>query len=157
MAESDWASFEEILRGDTSSGGSFEPLPVGRYLTVIDEAPKFTQVGAKVTPCVDFNLTPLEAIKVNREQLAKVLNGQDLSDRRIRHRMFITAKAKYRPFRFLHQDLGIPATTLREMIPQALGKRVYVELEHRQYGDRVYEDVKRTAKVSVERSQEEAL
>jgi hypothetical protein len=156
MSESDWASFEEILRGDTTVY-YFEPLPVGRYLTVLDEAPKFTQVGAKATNCVDFNLTPLEAIKVNREQLAKVLNGQDLSDRRIRHRMFITAKAKYRPFRFLHQDLGIPATTLREMIPQALGKRVYVELEHRQYGDRVYEDVKRTAKVSVERSQEEAV
>jgi hypothetical protein len=32
------------------------------------------------------------------------------------------------------------------MIPQALGKRVYVELGHKPYGDRVYEDVKSTQK-----------
>jgi hypothetical protein len=140
--------FTEILRAATTVY-SFEPLPVGRYLTVIEEEPKFTRVGLKETPAVDFNLTPIQAVKVNQTQLAEVLDGQALSDRRIRHRMFITDKAKYRLLRFLHNDLGIPATTLREMIPLALGKRVYVELEHKPstYGDKVFEDVKRTEKV----------
>jgi hypothetical protein len=88
MTQSDWPDIMEMLRAHcTIPVGSGDLLPVGRYLTAIEEEPQFAQVGAKATNCVDFNLTPIQAVRVDQEQLARVLVDQALSDRRIRHRI----------------------------------------------------------------------
>jgi hypothetical protein len=138
-------SFAEIL--DRSVVDIDEPklLPEGKYLCIVDAFTKFEKIGKNNTNCVNFTLTPMQAIDVEPGALAEALNGATLHSRKIFHRMFITEDAAYRLKNFLC-DLGIPPTNLREMISEVGGRQVKITLAHRPSldGTRMYHDVKRT-------------
>ena len=144
-------SFTEILSMSLQEIKSPKALPVGTYLSIIDGQPNITQAGLNKTDCVIFNLKPIQAQDdVDQKQLAEVLNGEALQDRRIRHTMFVTDKSKHRIKKFLVDHLGIDEThSLRQSIDEAMGRQVLVKLTHEssKNGDAVYENVASTAKV----------
>ena len=143
-------SFEDILSKSTAHIEKPKPLPVGTYRCIVEYF-EFTIAGVNNTPCVDFYLNPLQAgSDVDSGQLAKVLNGTALSNRKIRHRMFVTDDSAWRLKEFLLEDLEVPPMTLREMIFEATGKQVMVTLAHQTShdGTQTFQVVKRTARVN---------
>jgi hypothetical protein len=127
-------------------------LPVGGYVCLVTRQPEFANVGVNNTACVDFNLVPQQAHEdVDQNLLAQALNGAALNTKTIRHRMFVTKDSAYRLKRFLTDDLGIEQTTLRQMISEAMGKQVLVQLRHQASKDgtgRVFINVNKTSKVA---------
>jgi hypothetical protein len=107
-------------------------LPTGSYLCLVTAPqPAFDKAGPNSTDCVDFTLSPQQAQEdVDQQQLAQALNGAPLNTKTIKHRMFVTPDSAYRLKRFLADDLGIEVTTLKQMIPEAMGKQVFVKLVH---------------------------
>jgi hypothetical protein len=93
---------------------------------------------------------PVQAVDVDPNQLAQALNGEILSDKRIRHRMFITPDSVYRLKRFLLNDLGIAPTTLFQMLAETPGKEVIVKIthQHAKNSDAVYMNIESTEKAS---------
>jgi hypothetical protein len=120
-----------------------------RRAIIVDGQPIYAQAGAKETHCVDFNLKPIQALDVDPNQLAKALNGGPLSDKRIRHRLFITPDSVHRLKRFLLNDLGIAPTTISQMVSEAPGKEGIVKIthQHSKNSDAVYMNVESTEKV----------
>ena len=124
-------SFQDILHKPIEEIRDPVALPIGKYLCrVVGPQPTYTKVGPRDTDCVDFNLMPVQALDVDPNQLAQALNGEILSDKRIRHRMFITPDSVYRLKRFLLNDLGIAPTTLFQMLAETPGKEVIVKITH---------------------------
>lgn len=143
-------SFTDILDMPADDIKAPQALPVGTYLGIVDGQPEFTKVGQKQTDAVDFNIKPLQAQQdVDQKQLAESLDGSTLPDKKIRYRVFVTPDSKHRLLKFLKDDLGIPVSTLRQMIPEAMGKQVMVKLSHQASADgtTVYHQVQSTAKV----------
>jgi hypothetical protein len=144
-------SFEEILTMQLEEIKPPQALPVGTYLCIVDGQPEITRLGENQTDCVVFNLKVAQAQSdVDQNQLAEVLNGDALLDRKITHRMFVTDRSKHRIKKFLADDLGIdPTNSLRKSIMEAAGKQVLVKLTHKhaQDGQTIYENVLSTAKV----------
>jgi hypothetical protein len=121
-------------------------LPPGKYLCVVDRNYEHLQVGNKNTDCVDFTLVPHQAIDVDARFLDEALNGAPLSSKKISYRMFVTQDSAYRLKKFLQEDLGVPLTTLGQMLTEIGGRQVIVTLAHRSPPDstRVFQDVKKT-------------
>jgi hypothetical protein len=144
-------SFAEILNMPLEEIKTPQALPVGTYLCTVFGQPIFDKVGENQTDCVIFNLKPVQAQgDVDQKQLAEVLNGEALSDRKITHRMFVTDRSKHRIKKFLVDDLGIdPTHSLKQSIEEAMNKQVLVKLSHQpaKDGSAVYENVASTAKV----------
>jgi hypothetical protein len=146
-------SFQDILHRPIEEIRDPVPLPVGKYLCIVDGQYKFEKAGTKETDCVDFNLQPIQVVDgVDQDQLAAALNGEALRDKRIRHRMFITPDSAYRLKRFLIDDLGIAPTTLWQMLSETPGKEVIVKITHQPSKNKnsttVYANVESTEKVS---------
>ena len=143
-------SFQDILHKPIEEIRDPVPLPMGKYLCVVDGQYKFDNAGPKQTDCVDFNLMPVQAVDVDPNQLARALNGENLSDKRIRHRMFITPDSAYRLKRFLLNDLGIAPTNIFQMLSETSGKQVIVKIthQHSKTSDAVYMNIESTEKVS---------
>jgi hypothetical protein len=143
-------SFADILDMPVEEIKEPKALPPGTYLCVVDGQPEYAKVGQNQTDCVNFMLKPLQAqADVDQKQLAEVLNGAALSDKKIRYRLFITNESKHRLKKFLADDLGIEQTNFRQMVPEAMGKQVMAKLTHQasQDGTTVYTQVQSTAKV----------
>jgi hypothetical protein len=145
-------SFAEILNMQAKDIKTPQALPMGTYLSMVMEQPQFAKAGVAETDCVDFSLKPLQAQgDVDPKQLAEVLNGEALSDRRIKHRMFVTDRSKHRLKKFLVDDLGLDENnSVRQLISEAINRQVYVKLTHQPSKDGsavVYENVASTAKV----------
>lgn len=143
-------SFQEILDMPADEIRAPQALPTGTYLGIIEGQPEFTKVGQKQTDAIDFNIKPLQAqADVDAKQLAESLDGTALSDKKIRYRVFVTNDSKHRLLKFLRDDLGIPVTNFRQMIPEAMGKQIIVKLSHQASADgtMVYHQVQSTAKV----------
>src|SRR5262245_44792711 len=101
-------SFSEILDMPIVDIRDPVALPAGKYLCVVEGLPEIGKVGPRETDCVTFNLRPVAAQDgVDQDQLIATLNGASLSDKKIRHRLFITPDSVYRLKRFLIDDLGI--------------------------------------------------
>jgi hypothetical protein len=120
---------------------------------MVDGQPEFVKVGQNQTDAVNFNIKLLQAMKVDDDQLDEYLNGSSLSDKHIRHRLFLTKDAVYRLKKFLVNDLGIEfdegKTSVGAAIPEAMGKQFVLELGHQssQDGQQIFNVVKSTAKV----------
>jgi hypothetical protein len=143
-------SFSDILDMPVDEIKEPQALPIGSYLTIVDGQPEFKKLGQNQTDCVEFNLKPIQAQQdVDEKQLAAVLDGSSLTDKKIRHRLFITNESKHRLKKFLMNDLGLKGTNLRQMIPEAMGRQVMVKLTHTnsQDGTTVYSQVQSTARV----------
>ena len=143
-------SFQDILQMPIDEIKEPTALPTGTYLTIVDGQPEFAKVGQNQTDCVVFNLKPLEPMQdVDRKLLAESLNGAPLSDKKIRHRLFVTNESKHRLKRFLVAHLGLEGTNFAQMIPEAMGHQVYAKISHQssQDGTTVYQNVASTAKV----------
>jgi hypothetical protein len=145
-------SFQEILNQPLSEIEAPKAAPIGTYLGMVDGQPEFVKVGQNQTDAVNFNIKLLQAVKVDDNQLSEYLNGSPLSDKHIRHRLFLTKDSRYRVKQFLVDHLGIQfdegKTSLGQAIPEAMGKQVILELGHRssQDGTQIYNEVKSTAK-----------
>ena len=143
-------SFTDILDMPIEDIKEPKALPPGTYLTIVDGQPEYAKVGQNQTECVNFNLKPLQAgPDVDPSQLAEVLDGANLQDKKIRHRIFLTDESKHRAKKFLLNDLGLHPSTIRQMVQEAMGKQVMVKLVHQasQDGTQVYHQVQSTAKV----------
>jgi hypothetical protein len=142
-------TFAEILDQPVNEIEAPKALPIGTYIGIIDGQPEFVKLGQNQTDAVQFNIKPLQAVKVDERQLDEVLNGASLSDKKIQHTVWLTNDSKYRMKQFLVDHLGIPESSFRQMIPEAMGKQVVVELAHKnsQDGTRIYNVVKSTAHV----------
>jgi hypothetical protein len=143
-------SFQELLHKPIEEIKDPVPLSIGKYHCIVDGQPNYAKAGAKETDCVDFNLKPIRALDVDPSQLAQALNGEALSDKRIRHRLFITPDSVHRLKRFLLNDLGLAPTTISQMVSEAWGKEVIVKIthQHSKNSDTVYMNVESTEKVS---------
>jgi hypothetical protein len=144
-------SFQDILHKPIEEIRDPVALPIGKYLCrVVGPQPTYTKVGPRDTDCVDFNLMPVQALDVDPNQLAQALNGENLSDKRIRHRMFITPDAAPRLKRFLQNDLGLTPATISQGVSEALGREVIAKITHQlsKTSDAVYMNVESTEKVS---------
>jgi hypothetical protein len=144
-------SFEDILNQPLADIEAPKALPIGTYLGIIDGQPEFVKLGQNQTDAVQMNIKPIKAIKVDEKQLSEVLNGAALSDKRIRHRVFITQDSKHRLKQFLVDHLGISADIpVKQGIAEAMGKQLVVELGHQSStdGTQVFNTVKSTANVS---------
>lgn len=146
------SSFQDILNKPAAEIEAPKPLPVGTYLALVDGQPEFNKIGKNNTDCVEFKLKLAQAgDDVDQAILLEQLKGKPLSEKSIKHRLFITEDAVWRLKKFLVEDLGIEEGTrgLGEMIPEAMGKQVYVTLGHRPSDDgkQIYMEVKDTAKV----------
>jgi hypothetical protein len=144
-------NFTEILSMQLEEIEAPQILPVGTYLCAVDGQPDRTQqVGPNQTHCIDFNLKVLQAQPdVDQAQLAEVINGGALSDRKIKHRMFVTDKSKHRLKKFLVEDLGVDSSmSVSEALDAAMGKQCYVKLTHQaSKSGTVFENVLSTAHV----------
>jgi hypothetical protein len=142
-------NFQDILNKPIDQIEAPKALPMGTYLCLVDGQPEQTTIGKNNTPCINFNLKPVQAVKVDDAELQKVLNGKALQDMKIRHRLFVTADAAYRLKSFLIDTLGIDPKPIIQMLPESMGKQLYVDLGHRSSDDgtQIFNDVKGTAKV----------
>jgi hypothetical protein len=130
------SSLQEILAMHVDDIKPPMLLPVGTYRCFVDGQPKYDQVGANGTDCVDFNLKVVEALPdVDPDQLTNVLNGAALQSQTIRHRLFLTDKSKHRVAAFLVNDLGVSKGKLGMMITEAMGKYVLVRVTHQMAKD----------------------
>lgn len=146
------ANFQDILSKPAADIEPPKPLPVGTYLCLVDGLPEHKTMGKNNTDCFEFNLKFMQAGNdVDQQQLLETLKGKSLSDRSLKHRLFVTEDAVWRLKQFLVDHLLIEAGTrgLGEMIPEAMGRQVYVTLGHRASddGQNIYMDIKGTAKV----------
>lgn len=146
------ANFQDILNKPATEIEAPRPLPVGTYLCLVDGMPEHKKMGKNETDCFEFNLKFMQQGQdVDQNALQEALKGKALSDRSIKHRLFITEDAVWRMKKFLTDDLGIEAGTrgLGAMIPEAMGKQVMVSIGHRPSddGQQLYMDIKQTAKV----------
>ena len=143
-------SFQDILNMPADQIEAPKALPVGTYVCIVDGQPEYAKIGKNNTDCVNFMLKPVQAMQdVDQSQLAEVLNGSSLQDKKVRHRLFVTKDSSWRLKQFLNEHLGIPLTSLGQMVPEAMGKQVMVTLGHQAADDgvQIYQTVKATAKV----------
>jgi hypothetical protein len=143
------ANFMDILNQPADDIKVPQALPTGTYLCIIDGQPEITKVGKKETDAVIFSFKPVQPTEdVDQQALQTALDGSALADKKIRYTMWGTPDAAYRIKNFLVDHLGIPSTSLGQMIPQAMGKQVLVNIGHRTDGNppQIYMDVKSTAK-----------
>jgi hypothetical protein len=144
-------SFTEILDMQAKNVKAPQALPMGTYLCIVEGVPIIGTAGEKGTDCVTFSFKPLQVQDdVDQKQLAEVLNGDALPDRRITHRMFVTNKSKHRLKKFLVDDLGLDENnSLKQLISEAPSRQVLVKLTHQpsKDGSAVYENVASTSKV----------
>lgn len=144
-------SFQDILKTPIGDIEAPKALPVGQYLGMVDGQPEYIKVGQNQTPAVNFTIKVLQAVKVDEKQLADNLNGASLQDKKIRHRLFVTKDAAFRLKQFLVDHLGIepssPRQPLEQLVPEAMGKQVIVDLGHQSGSDgtSIYNVVKATA------------
>jgi hypothetical protein len=146
------ASFSDVLNKPSTAVEAPKALPVGTYLCIVSGQPEIVQRGQKGNHCVDFNLQCAQAQPdVDQQALIDSLKGASLSDKKIRHTLWVTDDAAWRLKQFLVDHLGVEegSKTLGEMIPESMGKQVLVTLGHRasQDGTQIYAEVKGTAKV----------
>src|SRR6516162_8046687 len=142
-------SFQDILDMPIEDIKEPKALPPGTYTCIVDGQPEYAKVGQNQTECVNFNLKPLQAgSDVDANLLREVLDGANLQDKKIRHRIFLTDDSKHRAKKFLLNDLGLPPSSIRQMVQEAMGKQVLVKLVHQasQDGTTVYHTVNSTAK-----------
>jgi len=144
-------SFEDILNQPLADIQAPKALPIGTYLGIIDGQAEFVKLGQNQTDAVQLNIKPIRAIKVDEKQLAEVLNGADLSDKKIRHRLFITNDSKHRLKAFFEDHLGLPGgLTVKQAVAESMGKQVVIELGHQSSADgtQIYNSIKSTANVN---------
>jgi hypothetical protein len=146
------ASFQEILNQNLDDFEAPQPLPVGTYLTIVDGQPTIGELGKNKNGAAVFNLKFMQATgDVDQHALIQSLKGKSLSDRSIRHTLWLTDDAKWRAKQFIRDHLGIStaeAKTFTEAAALSMGRTVMVNLGHRASDDgtTIYNDVKSTAK-----------
>jgi hypothetical protein len=126
-------------------------------ITAVDYARFRCDEGS--VPCVDFILKPLRAIAVDPAQRDEAGYCIEAFSPDIRHRVFITKPGTTEEWRlrkllkFLLEDLGILAMTVRETIEGSVGKQVMATLAHRSSkdGKSVFQTVTKTARVIQEK------
>lgn len=144
------ASFQDILSKPMNEIEPPKALPTGTYLCIVDGQPEIAQKGKNQNWCVTFTLRPVQAQQdVDPSALADTLKGATLSDKRLRHMLWVTDDAVWRLKQFLTDHLGIEASNVQEAIPMSMGKQVYVTIGHRpsEDGSQIFADIKATAKV----------
>lgn len=145
------ANFTEILNKPADKIEAPQPLPVGTYLCIVEGQPEHKQMGKNNTDCFEFTLKPMQPQQdVDQAALVENLKGKSLSERKFKHRLFVTEDSLWRLKKFI-EDLGIEAGSrgLGECIPEAMGKQVLAQIGHRSSDDgtQVFMEVKNTAKV----------
>lgn len=147
------ANLEEQLAKQAAEIEPPKPIPVGTYLCIVDGQPTFLQLGQNKTDAVDFMMKIAQPMDdVDQSALAEfTAKGDVIAGKRIKRRLFLTEDSIFMLKQFLTDSLGIDETgkTLKQMIPEALGKQVYATVKHRSSddGQRVFSEVASTAKV----------
>ena len=150
------ATFQEILNKKAASIEPPKPLPVGTYLCLISGQPEFGKIGKNNVDHVDFPLKFIQADNdVDQHMLQESLHQKDgtykaLQDYKQSLRFFMTDDAVWRIVKFLVEDLGLDEEkSLAQLIPEAMGRQVYVTFGHRASddGSRVFMDPRGTRKV----------
>ena len=140
-------TFQDILNMQSDDVRAPQPLPIGTYICLVDGQPEFVKVGKDQTDAANFRLKPIVAKDdVNQTELAAALDGAVLSDKSIRHRLFITKASIFRLKNFLDHCKVDSSGTLSQRIAAAPGKEVLASLSHRIADDgQVFQEVKFTA------------
>lgn len=144
------SNLTDILNRPTTNIEPPKPLPPGTYLCIVDGQPEIAKIGKNNTDCVNFSLKVIQAQPdVDQEALANALGTSALSDKKIRHRLFLTDESLWRMKQFLVDHLGLPDATIGQLLPESMGKQVLVNIGHRpnEDGTQVFTEVKSTAKV----------
>lgn len=105
-----------------------KPLPAGSYTALIEKQ-EFGTTSEKQTPYCRYLFKPTQAQDdVDATALAEV----NLSKISLRQDYWLTPDAVYRLKEFLEKTLGIESTgkTIGEMIPQAVGQQVLINVKH---------------------------
>lgn len=131
------------------------PYPMGHYLAVVDGTPARREVGQNKTPAWDFNLKILQPqADVLESEAFQQFNAEvpdGIAGKTIRHTLFETDQAAWRMKQFLAEHLMIDSSgkTMRQMLAEAPGRQVIVEISHRpsEDGTETYTQVKSTAAV----------
>jgi hypothetical protein len=143
------SNFQEILNKPSTSIEKPKPVPVGTYLGLVTGQPRFDKSKQKQTDFVEYTVKLLQPREdVNQDDLL-AMGGLDGKTMRLTY--YITDDATWRLKQFLVEHLGIEegSKTLGQMIPEAMGKQVYVTVSHQasQDGTAVYANASGTAKV----------
>lgn len=146
------ANFQDILAKPAADIKPPKTIPVGTYLAIVDGQGQFVKVGKQQTDAWKATYKLIQAqTDVDQAALLEALEGKALSDVKISQNWFITEAAVYRLKDFLVESLGIEEGTkgLGEMIPEAMGKQLYLSIGHRpsEDGKQIFAEVKSTAKV----------
>lgn len=107
-----------------------KPLPNGIYIAQIESYETGRKAGEKQTPCIDFNLKVLQPTDVDPSECELPKN--------IRHTLFVTEQSLFRLKDFLEGTLQIEGghRTLAEMLPEARGRMLRVEVVQKAYTPR---------------------
>jgi len=142
-------NFGAILDTPSSEVERPKPLPVGSYVCVVKGLPRFDKSSKKQTEFVEFTLQPLTAGDDVDQDALEEMGG--FSSRTMRATFYITEDAIWRLKKFLAEDLEIDGEdrTLRQMIDDAPGKQVLVNIKHRASDDGgIFAEIASTAPVS---------
>lgn len=144
--------FRELLKTKAADIKPPEALPVGTYLCLVDGQAELTTKGKNNNGCAIFKLKFMQPQgDVDQTQLVTILNGKALSEKFIRHTLWITDDSLWRLDNFLANDLGIDKgdKDTGQMIPEAPGRQVMVTIGHRPSDDgkQIYMEIKSTAHI----------
>jgi len=142
-------NFGAILDTPSSEVERPKPLPVGSYVCVVKGLPRFDKSSKKQTEFVEFTLQPLTAGDDVDQDALEEMGG--FANRTMRATFYITEDAIWRLKKFLAEDLEIDGEdrTLRQMIDDAPGKQVLVNIKHRASDDGgIFAEIASTAPVS---------
>lgn len=109
-----------------------KPMPLGTYMAVVQGLPKLREVGQDKSKVIDFNLKLIAPAKdVDQQKLAE---WGDLSQARPLQKsvFYDTPDGQWALTQFLTDHLGIDAgrKSLREMLPESVGKQCLATLKH---------------------------
>lgn len=109
-----------------------KPLPPGIYIGQISDYAAKT-IGEKQTPAVEFEITVTQAVEVDDPSTAEL-------PRKNRYLQFVTENSLHRFRTFLEVTLGIDngggQKTLFEMLPEAKGRMLRLQLIQKAYTPR---------------------
>lgn len=149
MPEDQAPDFNKLLDTKGSEFKAPEAVPQGHYLTLI-ETREYVKSSEKKTPGVRLIHQLLRAERdVDPEALTKALKGKNLSEKKIRNDLWITANATYR-ITELGVTVGLPVDqlTIKEIIEQLPNKKCIVFLSrtpsNREGDDRWFNNIEST-------------
>lgn len=145
-------TFESILDRKSSDVEAPKPAPVGEYRVMVAGLPREDKSTKKQTPFIEFTLKFIEALdSVDEDALEEWLGKDKITDRTIRHTLYLTEASLFRLVKFLdHLDAGDEDMTLSQRIAESPNKEVIITIRHEpsEDGETMFARIGSTAKAS---------